>query len=94
MKGQILEAMLKKVHKTGGILTAEDFLNYRPLIRPALKGTFRNRTVYTSHAPSSGPVLLHMLNLHEKFESTSNKGLSVHRFVETMKCKFISGASV
>jgi gamma-glutamyltranspeptidase / glutathione hydrolase / leukotriene-C4 hydrolase len=81
--------MLKKIHEEGGILTAEDFSNYKPIIKPALKGTFKNRTVYTTHAPSSGPVLLHMLNLHEKFENTSDKGLTAHRVVEVMKCKSI-----
>lgn len=79
--------MLQKIHKTGGILTADDFANYKPIVKAALKGNFKNRTVYTSHAPSSGPVLLHMLNLHEKFDNNADHGLNVHRFVETMKCK-------
>ncbi|KIJ49346.1 hypothetical protein M422DRAFT_161129 [Sphaerobolus stellatus SS14] len=86
--GKITEAMLAKIRATGGILTAEDFANYKPIIQPALKGTFKNKTVYTSHAPTSGPALLHMLNLYEKFEAKGDKGLNLHRFVETMKYGF------
>lgn len=88
VQGSILDALLNKIQATGGILTAEDFTSYIPLVKPALKGSFKNRTVYTSHAPTSGPALLHMLNLLERFETTdADEGLKLHRFVETLKCK-------
>jgi len=82
--------MLTKITATGGILTSKDFANYRPIIKPALKGTFKNRTVYTTHAPTSGPALLHMLNLIETFEDDTeiDAGLRLHRFVEIMKCEW------
>ena len=91
-QGPILTALLEKVQLTGGILTASDFAAYEPIVMPALKGSYKNRTVYTSHAPTSGPVLLHMLNLLESFndEDDTNEGLRLHRFVETLKCEWAS----
>ena len=34
----------------------------------ALEGSYRGRKVYTTDAPTSGPALLHMLNLVERFD--------------------------
>jgi gamma-glutamyltranspeptidase / glutathione hydrolase / leukotriene-C4 hydrolase len=90
MQGPIANALIEKIHATGGILTAADFASYTPLVKPALKGSYKNRTVYTSQAPTSGPVLLHMLNLLEKFDmNEANQGLRLHRFVEVLKCERI-----
>lgn len=88
MQGSILSALLDKIQITGGILTAADFTGYTPIVQPALKGLYRNRTVYTSHAPTSGPALLLMLNLLERFDpKDTDEGLKLHRFVETVKCE-------
>ncbi|KAF8586708.1 hypothetical protein K439DRAFT_1659522 [Ramaria rubella] len=80
-KGPILNALLKKIHETGGVLTANDFAQYTPKVTPALQGTYKNRRVYTTQAPSSGPVLLHMLNLLERFDDNDDggKSLKLHR---------------
>ena len=70
-------------------MTHEDFHNYAVHVRPALQGTYRGRKVYTQHAPTSGPVLLHMLNLMEHYENLTAEGrssLNTHRLVEAMKC--------
>lgn len=80
--------MLRKINITGGVLTKTDFGNYKVIVQPALQGSYKNRTVYTSHAPTSGPVLLFMLNLHEQFDKTTDNTLSLHRYVETLKCKY------
>lgn len=70
-------------------MTQEDFDGYEVKVEPALKGTYRGRTIYTTHAPTSGPVLLHMFNLLEKFDDFIQDGrtaVNVHRLVEIMKC--------
>ena len=79
---------MNKVRETGGIITGEDFRNYSVIIRPALQGTYLSRKVYTTHAPSSGPVLLHMLNVMEHYDLSEEgmTGLNVHRLVEAIKC--------
>lgn len=78
---------MNKVRETGGILTHEDLENYTVIIQPALQGTYLSRKVYTTHAPTSGPVLLHMLNIMEHYDlSDGMTGLNVHRLVEAIKC--------
>lgn len=70
-------------------MTLEDLENYEVRIAPALQGTYRGRKVYTSHAPTSGPVLLHMLNLLEQYDLTGEgrTALNTHRLVEVLKCE-------
>lgn len=79
--------MLHKITLTGGVLTESDFADYQVIVKPALQGSFKNRTVYTSHAPTSGPVLLFMLNLYEQFDKTTDYILFLHRYIEILKCK-------
>lgn len=71
-------------------MTQADLDNYEVKLQPALEGTYRGRKVYTTHAPTSGPALLHMLNLLERFDDFVGDGrtaLNVHRIVEIMKCE-------
>lgn len=79
---------MNKVRETGGILTHEDLENYSVITRPAFQGTYLSRKVYTTHAPTSGPILLHMLNIMEHYDLSDEgmTGLNVHRLVEAMKC--------
>ena len=65
-KGPIADAFLEKVRSTGGIMTREDMEGYEVQVAHALQGTYRGKKIYTPHAPTSGPVLLHMFNLLEK----------------------------
>lgn len=87
---------MNKIRETGGILTREDLGNYSVIVRPALQGTYLSRKVYTTHAPTSGPVLLHMLSIMEHY-NLSEEGmteLNVHRLVEAIKCKYAHTCSV
>lgn len=88
--GEIAEAIVRKVQFEGGVLSLEDLANYKVKVRKALQGTYRGRKVYTTHAPTSGPVLLHMLNLLEAYDlpAEGRTGLNVHRYVEAMKFGF------
>ncbi|KAJ3968257.1 gamma-glutamyltranspeptidase [Lentinula raphanica] len=83
--GDITKALVEKVNQTGGHATLEDFANYRPLMYRSLEGSYRGKKLYTPRAPSSGPVLLHMLNLMEGYNFTRRNGLDTHRMVEAMK---------
>ena len=85
------DAIVNKVQGTGGILTHEDLENYSVIIQPALQGTYLARNVYTTHAPSSGPVLLHMLNMMEHYDLSKEgmTGLNAHRLVEAIKCNYL-----
>ncbi|KAI0305686.1 gamma-glutamyltranspeptidase [Multifurca ochricompacta] len=89
-EGEISEAIINKIRAEGGIMTYHDLTNYRVKVSRALEGTYRGRKVYTSHAPTSGPVLLHMLNLLEKYDlpAKGRTGVNVHRLVEAVKFGF------
>ena len=90
-KGPIADAFVAKVQETGGIMTQEDMESYQVKVSRALEGTYRGKKVYTPHAPTSGPVLLHMLNLVEHYDDWVEEGrtvLSAHRFIEAMKCAY------
>lgn len=76
-------------------MTKEDLSSYQVIVRPALQGTYRGkpgsppRKVYTTHAPTSGPAILHILNLLENYDLISEgiTPLNIHRVVESLKCK-------
>ncbi|KAH9978655.1 gamma-glutamyltranspeptidase [Lactifluus volemus] len=89
-QGEIADAIIAKIRAEGGIMTHEDLTNYGVKVYRALEGSYRGRKVYTPHAPTSGPVLLHMLNLMEKYDLPveGQTGVNVHRLVEAMKFGF------
>jgi len=82
--------MVKKVRDTGGILTLDDLASYQPIIQPALEGSYRGRKVYTTHPPTSGVVILHILNILESFDliREGRTPTNVHRLVEALKFGF------
>ncbi|EIW63497.1 gamma-glutamyltranspeptidase [Trametes versicolor FP-101664 SS1] len=89
--GPIADAIVEKVRVTGGILSHADLAQYEVQVKRALQGTYRGRTVYTPHAPTSGPVLIHMLNLMEHYDDLAEEGrtvVNVHRAIEAMKFGF------
>lgn len=87
-KGPIADALVQKIAATGGILSHADLERYKVKVTQALEGTYRGRKVYTTHAPTSGPVLLHMLNLIEKYDLEKRNGVNTHRLVEATKFGF------
>lgn len=70
-------------------MTNGDLENYSVKVDHALQGTYRDKKVYTSHAPTSGPVLLHILNILERYDliGEGQTGLNIHRFIEALKCE-------
>ncbi|KZT72190.1 gamma-glutamyltranspeptidase [Daedalea quercina L-15889] len=96
-KGPVADSLIRKIRATGGVMAHEDLHNYAVHVRPALQGTYRGRKIYTQHAPTSGPVLLHMLNLVEHYENLTDEGrtpLNTHRLVEAMKFGFAARTRV
>lgn len=69
-------------------MTLEDIAGYKPIIRRALEGTYKDKKVFTTGAPTSGPVVLQMLNVLEHYDlvAEGRTQLNVHRLVEAMKC--------
>ncbi|KAH7888834.1 gamma-glutamyltranspeptidase [Phlebopus sp. FC_14] len=95
-KGPIANSIIRKVKETGGILTHADLEGYSVNVGRALEGTYHGKKVYTSHAPTSGPALLHMLNLLERYDLVQDgrTGLSLHRIVEAHKFGFAARTKI
>lgn len=87
-KGPIAEAIVNKANSTGGILSLADLENYSVKVQRAIEGSYNGRRIMTTDAPTSGPVLLHMLNLLEHFDLTFRDGLNTHRMIEALKFGF------
>jgi gamma-glutamyltranspeptidase / glutathione hydrolase / leukotriene-C4 hydrolase len=93
-QGPIARNILSKIHATGGIMTQRDLELYTPIVQPALEGTYHGRDgtlprrIYTTPAPTSGPVVLHILNLLEGYNLIEDgpTPLNIHRIVESLKC--------
>jgi gamma-glutamyltranspeptidase / glutathione hydrolase / leukotriene-C4 hydrolase len=86
--GPIAEAIADKVQKEGGILIQEDIANYKVKVSRPLEGSYNGRKIYVPHAPTAGPVLLHMLNIMEHYDlvNEGRTALNAHRIVEAIKC--------
>ncbi|KAG1751511.1 gamma-glutamyltranspeptidase [Suillus paluster] len=89
-KGPIADSIIRKIQATGGIMTNEDLEKYTVKVDHALQGTYHDKKVYTSRVPTSGPVLLHILNILERYDliGEGRTGLNTHRFIEALKFGF------
>ncbi|EPQ26110.1 uncharacterized protein PFL1_06318 [Pseudozyma flocculosa PF-1] len=78
--------------RRGGILTHADLEAYRTVVGPAVRGDWLGgRRVFTTPAPTSGPILLSMLNvlsLYPSYVAEGATGLNVHRLIESLKFGF------
>ncbi|KAF9584567.1 hypothetical protein BGW38_006002 [Lunasporangiospora selenospora] len=86
--GPIAQSMVDHIHKNGGILTMEDMKGYKPLLKEPVVGYYQGRKIYTTPAPTSGPVLISILNILERYDLGRFKedaNVEVHRLVEAMK---------
>jgi gamma-glutamyltranspeptidase/glutathione hydrolase/leukotriene-C4 hydrolase len=81
----ITRALINTINSKGGNVTVQDFKNYKPLMYRSTEGSYRGKKLFTPRSPTSGPVLLHMLNLIEGYNFTRRSGLDTHRMVEAMK---------
>jgi gamma-glutamyltranspeptidase/glutathione hydrolase/leukotriene-C4 hydrolase len=69
---------------------------FKALAYPPIHQTWNGKTVYTTSAPSSGAMLLAILNILEGFDFPStpkseggcNGPQNIHRFLEAMKFAF------
>ena len=66
------DKMVEYIQSLGGILTHEDFAQYKAVIRETISTSYRGYTVYTVDGPSTGgAALLEALNILENFDLAS-----------------------
>ena len=69
---EFTDKMVDYIRSLGGILTHEDFAQYRSVVREPISTTYRGYTVYTTGGPSTGgAALLEALNILENFDLAS-----------------------
>jgi gamma-glutamyltranspeptidase/glutathione hydrolase/leukotriene-C4 hydrolase len=83
--GPVAESIVNTVIDHGGIISLDDLKNYKALQRPVIQSTYHKYNVYTTSAPTSGPVLLNILNIIEPYNFTSETTLTMHHLVEAFK---------
>jgi len=96
-RGPFAEKVERWMKDNGGILTAEDFVNYRPIEREPLETTYRGWTIIGFPPPSSGGVhVAQMLNMLEHFDLkeqyTDEPAAALHIIAEAMKLAFADRA--
>ncbi|KAJ1730190.1 hypothetical protein LPJ61_003146 [Coemansia biformis] len=86
-KGHIARSLTEAIRDNGGILTLDDFAQYRPVDREPLESYYHGRRVLTGPAPTSGSILLNMLNVLEGYTLALEgpSAVNYHRIVEAMK---------
>ncbi|CAF1072394.1 unnamed protein product [Adineta steineri] len=91
--GILSDKIIKEIRDHGGIITKEDLANYQVDFQEALSIQMNDSlTAFTTHAPSSGPILLFILNIlrgynvsADDLKETSTAALFYHRLIETFK---------
>jgi gamma-glutamyltranspeptidase/glutathione hydrolase/leukotriene-C4 hydrolase len=63
-KGVLANKIVKEIQDRGGIITQQDLADYYVEYEEALNVSLNNSlTAFTTHAPSSGPILMFILNI-------------------------------
>ncbi|KAI9312614.1 nucleophile aminohydrolase [Dichotomocladium elegans] len=85
--GELAESLVNATRAAGGIMTIDDMANYRALIRPAVSTYYHGRKVTTCTTPTSGPLIIAVLNLLEQYNLAIKgyTGLNAHRIIEALK---------
>jgi gamma-glutamyltranspeptidase/glutathione hydrolase len=95
--GRIAKQLVEHVEGQGGILGLDDLAGYRPVVREAVTGSYRDVDVISYPPPSSGgAVLIEVLNILEGFDLAklgAGSSASVHLIAEAMKLAFADRAA-
>ena len=57
-EGPVADALIQRVQATGGIITHEDLLSYKPVWRDPVNFKYKDLSIYTMAPPSSGGICL------------------------------------
>jgi gamma-glutamyltranspeptidase/glutathione hydrolase len=95
-EGETAEKFIASVRQYGSRMTLDDLKNYRAIVRPPVRGTYRGYDVISMPPPSSGGVhLVEMLNILEGFPLTelgAGSPAALHVMIEAMKLAYADRA--
>ncbi|CAF1581510.1 unnamed protein product [Rotaria sp. Silwood1] len=91
--GILADKIVKEIQDHGGIITKQDLANYQVDFNEALHVNLNDSlTAFTTQAPSSGPILIFILNIlrgyniiERDLKKTSTAALFYHRLIEAFK---------
>lgn len=90
--GRVADLIVAEMQRSGGLITHQDLLNYKPLWRDPVRGTYRGYDIVAMPPPSAGGVhLIQMLNILERFPLKSlghNSADMLHLLTEVMKIAY------
>lgn len=90
--GNVAKSIANDIQKSGGIITAEDIMQYRPTIRDPLVANVKGFNIVSTPPPSSGGAViigvLRFLSGYLDPFATFADALSKHRMVEAFKHGF------
>ncbi|KAH9470700.1 hypothetical protein MJO28_003471 [Puccinia striiformis f. sp. tritici] len=89
-EGEIAQQLVDTINREGGKASMEDFTAYTPIVDRAINTTYHGYNIWTTRPPSSGIILLHMMNILERYSLHDHPRteLSEHRFIEALKYGF------
>ncbi|KAG9124169.1 hypothetical protein FRC07_012594 [Ceratobasidium sp. 392] len=85
--GSIAKRSIAKAQANGGIITLNDLKKYKAIIRKPVQIKYRNFTLTSCPAPSSGIIALSAMNILENFDisNSSNVNVTTHLLDEAIK---------
>ena len=94
--GQIPQTVEAYMKANGGILTAKDFADYKPMTREPVRGTYKGYEVISMPPPSSGGIhVIQILNLLEPYDLKflgAGSSEELHLIAEAMQIAFADRA--
>ena len=90
--GSLAVEFVEHFEKNGGILTVEDFANYRALWKEPISTSYRDYRVYSPPPGSGGMTVLQALNVLERYDVAAlghNTPAFLHLVAETLKLAFV-----
>ncbi|KAI9613357.1 hypothetical protein H4Q26_009957 [Puccinia striiformis f. sp. tritici PST-130] len=89
-KGDIAKQLVDTINREGGKVSMDDFRTYKPIVDRAINTTYHEYNIWTTGPPSSGVILLHIMNILERYSLhlEPRTELSEHRFIEALKYAF------
>jgi gamma-glutamyltranspeptidase / glutathione hydrolase len=94
-EGAVAEKLVAAVRGAGGVMTAEDLRDYRPIERPPMRGSYRGYDIVSMPPSSSGGVILvEMLNILEGYpDLAADNARRLHLTAEAMKLAYSDRAT-
>lgn len=95
--GGIGTQIVQAAQQHGGLLTAEDLRNYKPVVRTPLQGSYRDYRIYVVPPPAGGVTALEalqILNASPPLREGPAASATLHEIIESFKHAFADRAKL